>query len=105
MNTEDAELVEVVAKIIAECGQPDCDVCSTLRRQTDRIASGITRVEEALTPSAETKAAYHGEFTFTIYEQADEQMCEVPRKLYVPWDTIKEIMAAIRTRASLAQDR
>jgi hypothetical protein len=50
------------------------------------------KLREALTPSAETKAAYIGEFKFTAYE-ADEAF------VTVPWTTIKEIMAAIMKRA------
>jgi hypothetical protein len=63
-------------------------------------AAYIEMLEEALTPSAATKAAYIGEFSFSIDEQGDDQMCEVTRKVDVPWTTIKEIMAAIRERAS-----
>ncbi len=55
---------------------------------------------EALTPSAATKAAYIGEFHFLIDEQGEDAMCEVTRKVAVPWTTIKEIMAAIRERAT-----
>lgn len=59
---------------------------------------------EALTPSAATKAAYIGEFSFTIDEQGDGQMCEVSRKVDVPWTVIKQIMAAIQDRARSARD-
>jgi hypothetical protein len=61
----------------------------------------VERLIEALTPSLQTKAAYIGEFSFSIDEQSDDQMCEVTRKVDVPWTTIKEIMAAIRARAAL----
>lgn len=53
---------------------------------------------EATSPSAETKQAYIGEFSFVIRD-VDEDGDERPRKVYVPWVTIKEIMAAIRTQA------
>lgn len=42
---------------------------------------------EALTPSAETKGEYIGEFAMHGYD------------MFVPWDSVKDIMAAIRTRA------
>jgi hypothetical protein len=58
------------------------------------------RLRDALTPSAETKAAYIGEFHFGIRCQ-DEDGNEVTRQVPVPWDTVKEIMAAIRARAAL----
>lgn len=57
------------------------------------------RLREALKPSAETKAAYSGEFTFSISDH-DEDGNEVGRIVPVPWDTIKQIMAAIRARTA-----
>jgi len=60
--------------------------CTNLRDERDRLL-------EALTPSAETKAAYMGEFVFWI----------VDRTVNVPWITIKEIMRAIRDRAELQE--
>jgi hypothetical protein len=53
---------------------------------------------EALTPSGATKAAYHGEFVFTI-EELDEDGDEATRDVTVPWTTIKKVMGAIRERA------
>jgi hypothetical protein len=63
---------------------------------------------EALTPSGETKAAYIGEFSFTVMqvqEDEDGEAVEVPVKVYVPWTTIKEIMAVILKRANEAEDK
>lgn len=65
-------------------------------------AERAQRLVEALTPSAETKAAYIGEFTFTS-EIADSDGEPLDVKHYVPWTTIKEIMKAIRERAALAE--
>lgn len=63
-------------------------------------------LEEALTPSGDTKAAYMGEFKFGIavteYDEDEEQYVEVHRDIPVPWDTIKQIMNAIRDRALIA---
>jgi hypothetical protein len=58
----------------------------------------IRDLEDALTPSAATKAAYIGEFSFHI-ELEDDEGATVPQKIMVPWGSIKEIMAAIRARA------
>lgn len=58
-------------------------------------------LEEALTPSAETKAEYIGEFSLTVVDR-DEDGEEIYRKVLVPWDAIKEIMAAIRQRSARA---
>lgn len=67
----------------------------------------IRELEEALTPSGDTKAAYMGEFSFniteTFFDEESETFEEQPRKVYVPWDTIKEIMEAIRARATLTK--
>ena len=64
----------------------------------------IERLKEALTPSGETKAAYIGEFQFTVtmleLDESDEPY-ECQRMVTVPWTTIKEIMAAISERAAL----
>lgn len=57
---------------------------------------------EALTPSGATKAAYHGEFSFSL-RRFDEFGEEYSEKVYVPWTTVKEIMAAIRERAALSR--
>ena len=56
------------------------------------------RLRAALTPSAETKAAYMGEFSVPLPD-VDEDGNEVMRRANVPWVTIKEIMAAISRRA------
>jgi hypothetical protein len=64
----------------------------------------IRSLHEALTPSAETKAAYIGEFTIpwpVIGEDGDDHII----RINVPWTTIKEIMCAILGRAALAKAR
>jgi hypothetical protein len=72
--------------------------------EIDRLEAELQRFRGALTPTAETKAAYIGEFSFTT-EEADI-LCEhgetYPVKRTVPWDTIKDIMKAIRTRGERA---
>lgn len=62
----------------------------------------IDRLTEALTPSGATKAAYIGEFSFDI-EDRDEDGEECSRNVVVPWTTVKEIMAAIRSRAEMKE--
>ncbi|WP_455155946.1 hypothetical protein, partial [Sphingomonas zeae] len=71
----------------------------------DAVPAGeVERLREALTPSGDTKAAYHGEFRFDVmFPSLDEDDDEpVPHPVVVPWDTVKEIMAAISSRASLS---
>jgi hypothetical protein len=63
-------------------------------------ANCIKALVEALTPSGDTKAAYMGEFHFPQTMTGDDGE-DVTVKTYVPWTTVKEIMAAIRARAAL----
>jgi len=58
----------------------------------------VKMLEAALKPSAETKAAYIGEFRVP-WPDIDEEGNEYTRQINVPWTTIKEIMAAIRSYA------
>jgi len=65
----------------------------------DVLIATVEALRAALTPSVETKAAYLGEFKYCA-EQIDENGDTQPVTYYVPWPTIKEIMAAILERAS-----
>lgn len=84
---------------------------SALTLQSEQIAAlqaERERLREALKPSGATKAAYIGEFSFTIEEWdcdggEDGEGAVSSRTVYVPWDTIKQIMAAIYDRAALLQ--
>ena len=74
-------------------------------RYADALADNVAlqferdRLQEALTPSAETKAAYMHEFRMTIPDVGDDG-AEYTRTVNIPWTTIKEIIAAIRNRAN-----
>ncbi|WMT88234.1 hypothetical protein NO932_06395 [Pelagibacterium sp. 26DY04] len=69
-----------------------------------RVAKRMDEVIDALKPSAETKAAYTGEFSFPL-EYVDDDGNSATTRVQVPWTTIKEIMAAIRARAALHPER
>lgn len=75
-----------------------------VRRLLTEHRAQLKAAREALEPSAETKAAYIGEFQFTVtttaVDECDEPY-EVQQTVTVPWTTIKEVMAAIRARAAL----
>lgn len=63
---------------------------------------------KALTPSAETKAAYMSAFKFNLElhaHEGDEGLETYIREVVVPWTTIKEIMTAIRKRATLTEQQ
>lgn len=67
----------------------------------DELRERLRSLHNALTPSAETKAAYIGEFSF-IREGMGADDNYVAERIDVPWTTIKEIMAAILGRAALS---
>jgi len=71
-------------------------------RHRTTAEAGKRELVEALTPSGATKAAYSGEFEMTVSD-TDEDGHECWRKVLVPWDVIKQIMAAISARATLAK--
>ncbi len=78
------------------------DVLSVMGDHHKAQAERIAALEAALTPSAETKAAYTGEFTFIVlesHEDDDGDQVDYEREFTVPWDTLKDIMTAIRARA------
>lgn len=80
----------------------------TLRAERDRLAAANAVLEakvaglvRALEPSAETKAAYMGEFYMGV-TMSHPRLGEETLKVQIPWTTIKEVMAAIRALAALA---
>ena len=76
-------------------------LCNDLRAKLSEYEQRVKALEEALTPSAETKFAYMGEFEFPVL-YVDENGDEVTYEEAVPWVTIKEIMKAIKQRAEAA---
>jgi hypothetical protein len=58
----------------------------------------VAAMDDALLPSARTKAIHMGEYSFMIMD-SDGNGNEIPRKIDVPWTTVKEIMRAIRSDA------
>lgn len=75
----------------------------TVRSLIERAVAAEQRVkalEEALEPSAGTKAAYIAEFKTRAVVDVDDEGDPVWGDIYVEWTTVKEIMAAIRSRAS-----
>lgn len=74
-----------------------CDRANASEAREATAVEDTQRVREALTPSADTKAAYWGEFYVGVTLRAGRE--EDYRRVQIPWDSIKEIMAAIRVRA------
>jgi hypothetical protein len=69
----------------------------------EALEQRVSELEEALTPSAKTKAAYSCEFEFSV-GIAHPRLGSEWRSVMVPWTTIKEIMAAIRAHAALNRE-
>lgn len=93
---------EEVADMHEQCAESVEYVARQLRALPPAGDGEVERLREALTPSAATKAEYMGEFSVPLPDR-DEDGNEVMRQINVPWTTIKEIMAAIRARATLTQ--
>ena len=97
----DAEILalrEALAKAEQQC-LDWAATASQMARDKDAMIEQLEAMREALEPSGDTKAAYMGEFVFSLPE-TDEDGEEHMRRTYVPWTTIKEIMAAIHARAT-----
>lgn len=75
------------------------ELTSEMRRRDD-FARHIDRVIHELTPSAETKGAHIGEYSF-VEDLPDAEGEEHAVRFLVPWDTVKDIMQAIRERTGL----
>lgn len=80
-----------LARLIVEA----VNALPALLDEIERLRRCRYALEEALTPSAETKAAYIGEFSFPVEGYSDP--------VAVPWTTTKEIMADIKARALKSQ--
>jgi hypothetical protein len=100
---------DVVERLKAACiGHPNAKIAWPHRILHDasalieRLIAERDALKQALIPSVATKAAYMGEFSVSMPE-LDENGDEYVRPVNVPWIVIKEIMAAIRARASLTQ--
>lgn len=75
--------------------------------RAERAEATAALLEEALTPSAATKSAYIGEFSFMVddvVEDEDGNTLECQREVTVPWTTVKKIMAAISAHAHAAAE-
>ena len=87
IRDREARVHEMVRKAFREAKDAE--------RERDEARAECERLREALTPSAATKFAYIGEFSFQE-EYSDECIT-----LDVPWTTIKDIMKRIFDRAGV----
>lgn len=75
------------------------DKAADMARKNSDLEAVVARLREALTPSGDTKAEYHGEFWINdeVYDEEEDEHRTI--KKYIDWTTVKEIMAAILARA------
>jgi DNA repair exonuclease SbcCD ATPase subunit len=92
------ERLHTLAKANNDLARHEASGRRELQSENAALKARVEALEGALDPN-QTKAAYMGEFAFPV-EDMDEDGNEYTRKQYVPWTTIKEIMAAILTRAA-----
>jgi hypothetical protein len=83
----------------AHIARMDPATVAALIARVEAAEARVKALEEALTPSGDTKAAYIGEFRFRFSVHDSDGWGDPSPN--VPWTTIKEIMAAIRARAAL----
>ena len=96
VKQEDREAARSIAGSLHTLDALPIAVQAFARHREAAEASAREKALEALTPSAETKAAYVGEFQFSVPDFGNPAG---HRFVEVPWTTIKEIMAAIKARA------
>lgn len=78
-------------------------VIASLRTRAEASEQREAGLREALTPSADTKAAYIGEIKFPVCVGTDDDGDEIWSDVTVPWDVTKAIMAMILARAALTK--
>lgn len=89
----DHMITEAFARFEREIRTTDAARIAELTAERDALL-------DALTPSDDTKAAYMGDFSIDL-TRVDECGDEYFERVFVPWSTIKEIMAAVKQRATL----
>jgi hypothetical protein len=93
----------------AEAAEADIDTLRACAKEEmekrEAAEAREAKLREALTPSGDTKAHYSGEFSISVYDGLDEDDAEQWRNVLVDWTTIKAIMATIRARAALQENK
>lgn len=89
-----------ISRILADRREADAAIV-LLRKELATARARCIALNKALTPSAETKAAYIGEVKFTISTGFDEDGYEIWQDITVPWTTTKDIMAMILGHAAM----
>lgn len=94
--SDDEHLSAVEAGLADALGEID-----RLSRDNAYLTAKLRSFNAALTPSADTKAAYIGEVKFTVSTGFDEDGSEIWQDITVPWTTTKDIMAMILGQVAL----
>lgn len=99
INPDGDDAVKEIERL-EDCCTEWAEVSQGNYQAAKKAEAEVARLREALDPNF-TKADYIGEFKFTYVAGRDDDGTEIYEEIYVPWTTIKEIMAAIRDRAAL----
>lgn len=98
LDIEEARLLIDRVETLEACLRCDNESVRSAWAREAEWKARVAEIEAALTPSTATKAAYMGEFSFPVVARLGRD--EVTRQVAVPWDTVKQIMAAIRAQAA-----
>lgn len=90
-----------IDRILLDRREADAAI-TLLRAELANARARCIALHDALTPSAETKAAYIGEVKFTVSTGFGDDGCEVWQDITVPWTTTKDIMAMILGHAAMS---
>ncbi|GAB6178559.1 hypothetical protein JCM16814_34500 [Desulfobaculum senezii] len=109
------ELIRTIAQTSVPLSQRFLRQIARRLHQLDTINAELTRqlgeaqtrceaLEQVLKPTKATKVAFSGEFSFTREIVGDEDEATI-EKLFIPWDSVKDIMKAMRERADEMERR
>jgi hypothetical protein len=100
MRTErNKKPLEVIAELETRNVEADITI-KQLLADNEQLSAALCRLQEALTPSIDTKSAYVGTFVYSV-DGFDDDGNACSDEVCVPWHAIKDIMKVIRERAAV----
>lgn len=102
VEREMAEQDAIQATYEAECDKAEATIAA-LTAERDAAVARAKALTDALTPSADTKAAYISEVKFSVNTGFDEDGSEVWQEVTIPWDATKATMAMIIGHAAMIE--
>ena len=100
-RTQKSTVHECYQAVTGATGEPgDWNGARPVVERIKALEAQNAKLREALTPSADTKAAYMSEVVLETISDEDEDGLPVAVTRFVPWTAIKDTMKLIRARAS-----